>query len=157
MYLKLNQIQVLDFILKKLQGKYLNFLKSDEKLKLVVKINNNLWTGNFVNYSGRYIENLSIDFDNQLSESYIDFYNIFDRNIFSEFNLNTKFKNITSPTLYLLLEELIKVIKDLDCSKLITPSILFDSVNLDTNLTLPFIFLNDVEYDVVSIITTTKN
>lgn len=161
MKLKVNQIQFLDFLLKRMQSKGSNFLSSNEKLSLVIDIDGNLWTGDFINYSDCKIQNLSLEYDGDFTPNEIDFISIITASnvdFFKRLNFNSKFRNINTSNLYILLNELFEIIHKIDCSNLKSDSIIFNAENLYYNYKLPFMCINDnVDYDVVSLIVLTKN
>lgn len=151
MLLNLKQVQALDLILNILNSRY---SYSSNPLKLVVKINDSLWKGNFVNFSSDdyylhqeyinsfgFIVNQSLEFEDVITQ-------------LSNLKLN-KYKNIKPSNLHLLLIDLVNIIKDLDTSKikLNLHSILYNAVKLDCNISLPFIILDDDStFEVISIV-----
>lgn len=161
MKLKVNQIQFLDFLLKRMQSDSSNFLNADEKLSLVIDVNGNLWTGDFVNYSNFHIQNISLDYDGDLTSTEIDLISIItvaNLDDFKRFNFKDKFHNINSSNLYILLNELLKKLDKVNCSNLVIDPIIFNAVNLNSSCKLPFIYIdNTIEYDVVSLIVSNKN
>ena len=160
MKLKINQIQFLDFLLKRIQSKEGNFLNNNEKLSIVIDINGALWTGDFINYSNFKIKNITLDYEGDFSTSEITFSSFIDtsnRKFFDFFNFNNKLHNIDKSNLYLLLNELFEALNKVDCSNLKADSIIFNAENLTSNCKLPFIRINDdIEYDVVSLIVSNK-
>ncbi len=161
MKLKINQIQFLDFVLKRIQSKEGNFLNNNGKLSIVIDINGALWTGDFINYSNFKIKNVTLDYDGDFSTSEIAFSSFVNKSnidFFEHFYFNKKLYNIDKSNLYLLLNELFETLNKVDCSKLKADSIIFNAENLNSNFKLPFICINDdIEYDVVSLIVSNKN
>ncbi|GEM_PF-3788643 len=154
MKLNLVQIQILDFLIKKLNTNY-SFVEDDKNLNIVININNSLWQGDFVIYKNYHIYENYIDFDKcieykRLSQSdFVTFTNQLDI---------SKYSNIKLNNIYLLLNELLDVVKDFSLPKLQLTPIMYNAINLNTNTKLPFILLDyDTEYEVLSLSTSTKD
>ena len=152
MKLNLKQIQAVDILLQKLNSNY-HYVPNTQQLNLVIKIDNSLWKGNLIQYKDYRIYNYYIDYDS-LIESYGYSQNqIF--NLPNDFNLK-KYASIKLDTMYLLLEELISIVKKIDTYLIDLTPILFNAVNLKDNFQLPYFLLNpNDEFEIVSVISTT--
>lgn len=153
MLLKINQIQVLDSLLKKLNSNFL-YTSKNETLNLVVKFNNSLWKGDFTLYH-----------QSKLLDYYIDNCNDIECNALSIIDMcyslkKSKFdryKNIKFDKIYLVLPELIEEIQKCDLSTIHLNPILYNATNLDSNFKLPFILFNDNdELEVISVVISSK-
>ena len=155
MKLNIKQIQLLDAILQELNRTY-SYTTSN--LNLVIKFNNSLWKGSFVNFqNSKLITNHIVeDFFKgyQIETNSVSFYRLMDK-CNCDFN-KSKYKDIKLNSMHLLLSELISSITKLDVSKIDFEPFLYNAVDLLTNRTLPFIHLgNDTEFEVISIVEST--
>lgn len=154
MKLNLKQIQALDFLLQILNSSFA-YTSEDENLNLVIRLNNSLWKGNFVFYEDARIYNHYIDFDNCIEYKTLGVNELF--KLANDFNHN-RYKNVTLDKMYLILDELIPTIKEIDTSNIDLKPFLYNAVNLEANISLPFIALNgNDEFEVVSIVTSIKD
>lgn len=157
MKLNVKQIQLLDAILQELNHTY-SYTSSN--LNLVIKFNNSLWKGSFVNFqnSNLITNHIVEDFFKgyQIQTNSVSFYTL--TNMCNcDFN-KSKYKDIELKTMDLLLSELLLTITKLDVSKIDFEPFLYNAVDLLTNKTLPFIHLgNDTEFEVVSIVEASKD
>ena len=131
MKLTLKQIQALEYLLQISEFKKEN---PENKFNLVIRINNSLWSGNFLNYNLTSTKSFSLDdFDFSIK------YNVIHVSEFIKYSKDLKLyslKNLNN--LYLLLVELVNRINQIDLSALDLNPVLYNAINLDTNLLLPF-------------------
>lgn len=152
MILNLRQIQILDFLLQRL-NKYHSY--TNNELHLVIKINNSLWKGNLINFNSYNISEYYIDFDNCIEYKEIGIKDLV--TLPSDFNGN-RYSNVKIDSLYLLLIELTNIVKNIDTSTINLNPFLYNAVNLETNVSLPFLYLdNNDEFEVVSIVVSSKD
>lgn len=150
MKLNLKQLQALEILLQKLNHNY-NYVSDDEQLSLVININNSLWKGNLIKYDRSYVSNFYIDYD-----GWIESYSYNQSQIFSipaeSFNAR-KYENIKLESMYLLISELIPIVREISTFLIDLNPVLYNAVNLTNNLTLPFLLLNPTdEFEIVSIV-----
>lgn len=157
MRLNIKQIQVLDAILQEL-----NLIHSytSSKLDLVIKFNNSLFKGSFVNYqnSSLITQYIFDDFfkGHQIMTNSISFYTLMNK-CNCDFN-KSKYKDIKLNNMHLLLSELLSTVTKLDVSKIDLDPCLYNVINLETNFKIPFLYFDyDAEFDVVSIVESPKD
>lgn len=157
MKLNIKQIQLLDAILQELN---LRHSYTSSKLNLVIKFNNSLLKGSFVNFqnSNLITQRILEDFfqDYRIKTNSISFYTLMSKcNCdFNEF----KYKDINLNNMHILLSDLLSTVTKLDVSKIDFEPCLYNAVNLETNFKIPFLYFDyDSEFEVVSIVESPKD
>lgn len=152
MKLKIKNIQFLDMIFKYLvYSKKLN--TNIANLNLVIKIDGQLWSGDFVLFKEGKIFNPYIDYDNDIIHDYkyISHYTPIDLNL-------SKYEKLKPTEIYLLLNDLISLSKNLDLKNIDLLPILHNATNLTTRCNFNFIQLdNESDYEVVSLVESLKD
>lgn len=149
MFLNLQQIQALDFLVQLLNERY---SYTDKSLNLVIKINNSLWKGNFINFNSEsyYIEQKQLNSFGHIAPQFFKAGDLI-KNLAS-FEL-TKYSNIKTENIHLLLIDLVNIIKNLEIENVNLSSILYNAINIENNLHLPFVLLDpNAKFEVVSIV-----
>lgn len=147
MKLSLQKIQTLDLILQILNSKF-SYTDEKQQLNLIIKIDNSFWKGNFAIYDDYNIKIPYIDYDNIVENESYSFYKFFN------FKYYNHFSQIKLDNLDLLLSDLIDILDKVQITEYISKlePILYNALNLNTNLSLPFLLLDtSLEYEVVSI------
>lgn len=147
MKLSLQKIQTLDFILQRLNSKF-SYTSENQQLNLIIKIDNSLWKGNFAIYDDYKVNIPYIDYDNSIENDSFSFPKFF------RFENYNHFSQIKLDNLDLLMSELLGNLDKIQITEYIykLEPMLYNAVNLDTNLSLPFLLLDpNLEYEVVSI------
>ncbi|CEK35736.1 hypothetical protein UMC2_26291 [[Clostridium] sordellii] len=158
MKLTLKELQSLDILLNNLSIKE----NLQSRFNIVIKIDNQLWQGNFVYFENNITNNY---YDDAIKEFFIDkeigfnSRRLFDCNFFLT---NKDFSYEKYVSIYnnvdetysnaFILKEFVKVIKKSALQDFEPYRILYNAVNLTTNTKLPFINLSSDEYEVVSLI-----
>ena len=154
MKLNFKQIQLMDFILQRLNSIY-SYTDENKKLSLVIKFNNSLWTGDSINLHNSYLVNYYIDNDFWVEKKLTPISDF--KFLFSDFNFR-RYEKLKLKNINILLHELISFVSSMDTSKLDFQPFLYNAINLETNFKMPFLYLNyDDSFEVVSIIESPKD
>ncbi|NGT54766.1 hypothetical protein G6Y98_02750 [Clostridium perfringens] len=151
MLLTIKELQMLDLLLKK-SGNIINRNNSNDKelnLNLIISYNSSLWSGDFINLNGSYIEEKYIDSDNWIETKCLNSSDLI--KLIPEFKFS-RYKYIEEDSLHLLLHPLIYHIKKADLTDFKLKPFFYNAVNIENGLKIPFIALDyDKKYEVVSI------
>ena len=147
MKLSLKHIQKLEILLKRL----LSVNNLDIQLSLVVKIDDSLYSGDFTKINSFFVLSDYLNFDGCVDSNRYPFTDLI--KVPSKFDYK-KYYNILNCNDPLLLKTLLDL---LDSCRLKDdfelPSIITNVKKLDSDLSLPYLYLDDsIEYDIVSII-----
>ena len=147
MKLSLKHIQKLEILLKRL----LSVNNLDIQLSLVVKIDDSLYSGDFTKFKSPFVLSDYLNFDGYVDSNRYPFTDLI--KVPSKFDYK-KYYNILNCNDPLLLKTLLDL---LDSCRLKDdfelPSIITNVKKLDSDLSLPYLYLDDsIEYDIVSII-----
>ena len=152
MKLTLKQIQIVDFLLQELNQRY-SYIPDTEQLNLVIKIDNSLWKGNLIKYKDYRAYKTLLDYDS-CCDLYFRQEKLF--TLPSDFEFKN-YRHITLDKMYLLLNELISISKKIDTLFVDLDPVLFNAVNLNSDLKLPYLLLDpNATFEIVSVISTTN-
>lgn len=143
MKLSLKHIQKLEILLKRL----LSVNALDIQLSLVVKIDGSLYSGDFTKINSSFVLSDYLNFDGYVDSNSCPFTDLI--KVPSEFYYNIL--NCNDPLLLKTLLDILDSCRLKDDFEL--PSIITNVKKLDSDLSLPYLYLDDsIEYDIVSII-----
>lgn len=147
MKLTLKQIQKLEILLKRL----LSFNNLDIQLSLVVKIDGSLYSGDFTKIKSPFVLSDYLNFDGCVDSKYYYFTDLIKSP--NEFNCK-KYYDILNTNNPILLKTLLDILNSCTLKDdFELPSIITNVKKLDSDLSLPYLYLDDsIEYDIVSII-----
>lgn len=138
MKLSVDQLQKLSILFQRV------YLKESIKPKLVISFNNSLWTGDFAILEG---PDYSTNIENPAGPC-IDL-----ASFFEEFKIESIPRNIKNSCDSILLSYLVDSLSKIKTSELNLSPYLFNATNLETEMNLPFLFLDKTStYELVSII-----
>lgn len=147
MKLSLKHIQKLEILLKRL----LSVNALDIQLSLVVKIDGSLYSGDFTKINSSFVLSDYLNFDGYVDSNKCPFTDLI--KVPSEFYYK-KYYNILNCNDPLLLKTLLDILNSCTLKDdFELPSIITNVKKLDSDLSLPYLYLDDsIEYDIVSII-----
>lgn len=152
----LRDIQYLDIILKRL----ISANNLDIDLKLVIKYNNSLYSGDFVNLSSVYIlnsyidEDGIIDFNKESINKLLKFPENFWTNDLFGISEYKKYSNVIKENNKILLKSLVDILKSCELVKTLDyEPIMFNIKSLSDETNIPYLYLDKLtEYELVSIV-----
>ncbi|WP_440894936.1 hypothetical protein ACS127_10190 [Amphibacillus sp. Q70] len=157
----IQELQAFDFLLKKItQNK--SFAISSKNLKVVLSINGTLWTGDLVQFNGRYLVQSHIDSDGDIDRhSYNSTAIKFIKEVMDKFNQETQpdhffinpFKSLTElPLLFEAIYEIIKLSEIDQSGTNPLRKMLYNASCLNNNVEIPFYDLTNEAVKLISII-----
>lgn len=151
MKLNLKKIQSLDILFK-----YFSYKENlHSNFNIVIKIDNQLWQGDFINFKDGSIKEFSLINQNELNceGNFLDhFFKLYKKFRFDHYLELYKKSENENYFKYVLLEEFLKALDKCTLHDFNLKNVLYNAVNLSTNTKLPFIYLTDEEYEIVSLV-----
>ncbi|MDT0160348.1 hypothetical protein [Bacillus sp. AG4(2022)] len=154
---QLKELQMMDYLLKRIIQDNKNKLY-DRDLRIVVKINGDLWTGDFVKVEGSSIIEYFIDGFGDIEKKYShnDTSSLLKKTGISYSNIMKRFSNPISKIddTFMLFDQLTQIIREagLDAEKVEFETVLYDAFNMDKKVKLPFYKLNSQNLELISIV-----
>ncbi|WWU66104.1 hypothetical protein QJR26_06955 [Clostridium baratii] len=155
MKLSIKELQMLDLLLKRISSR-LTQRAVNLKFNVVFISNNRILTGDFLTIEKdtstniHYIKESILDSSNWIISRFVNSNDLLNEHIrdFKYYH----YDDISENTTYILLDSLVELIKKADLTSFEYKPFLYNAVYLESELKLPFVWLDsDCEYEVISI------